>query len=95
MANFLKDAVSSLFLDKKARDKLAKRPPTEKKAARAAQIADIKKKGAHLATPERQELIQQALKAKAAKQQILEDLSDEQRRKLYALAVKSLLKGGQ
>jgi len=42
-------------------------------------------------SPDRQQLIKQALKIRAAKADILDDLSDEQRNKLHDLAVRSLL----
>jgi cation transport regulator ChaB len=42
-------------------------------------------------TPERQALIQEALKVQRAKAKILDDLKDEDKRRLYALAVKKML----
>ena len=46
-------------------------------------------------TPERQELIQHAMKVRTAKAKILDDLSDEHKQKLYALAIKNLLREGR
>ncbi len=42
-------------------------------------------------TPDRRELIRQAMAIRKSKSRILEDLGDEQKRRLYALAVKQLL----
>lgn len=42
-------------------------------------------------TPERRELIRRAMEIRKNKSRILADLGDEEKRKLYALAVKNLL----
>jgi len=42
-------------------------------------------------SPERQQLIQKALRIRAAQATVLDDLSDEQKNKLHDLAVQSLL----
>ncbi len=42
-------------------------------------------------TPERQELINNAMKIHRAKMKILDDLSDEDKKKLYVIAVKAFL----
>ncbi len=43
-------------------------------------------------TPERQELIRGAMKIHRAKMKILDDLSDEDKKKLYVAAVKAFLR---
>ena len=44
-----------------------------------------------LMTPERRKLIEEAMRVHRAKSKILDDLDDEDKRKLYAAAVKAFL----
>lgn len=60
------------------------------KAIRQAQQAMRK-----VATPDRAELIRQAMEVHRAKQTVLAELSDEQRQKLVALALRQLLNEGR
>ncbi|HIJ42731.1 MAG: hypothetical protein QF511_12495 [Rhodospirillales bacterium] len=46
-------------------------------------------------TPERQELIRNAMKIHRAKMKILDDLSDEDKKKLYVAAVRAFLHQGK
>lgn len=59
--------------------------------ARDQAIADAQKDAQGLVTPDRAELIRQAMKVRAAKQTILASLDDETRSKLVAAAMKALL----
>jgi len=59
--------------------------------ARNAAIAQMQDQVKDLITPDRAELIRQAMKVRAAKQTILADLGDEDRARLVALAMKALL----
>jgi len=59
--------------------------------ARNAAIAQVQDQVKDLITPDRAELIRQAMKVRAAKQTILADLGDEDRSRLVALAMKALL----
>lgn len=94
MLGFIGKVLSGLLLDKKARRAL--------KAGRAAQgktrqrtIADAQATMRDVMTPDRAELIRQAMAVRQAKQTILADLSDEQRQKLVAVAMKRLLNEGR
>ena len=59
--------------------------------ARNAAIAQVRDQAKDLITPDRAELIRQAMQVRAAKQTILADLGDEDRARLVALAMKALL----
>ena len=65
-------------------------PSREELNARLEQAADASAKRA--ASPGRQQLIQQALKVRAAKAKMLDELPQEQRLKLQAMAQMSFLK---
>lgn len=95
MFGFIGKALGSLLLDKKARDALKKRRPASGKAGRDAAVAEARAKMAGVMTPERAELIRQAMQVRKAKQAIFADLSDEQRQKLVAVAMKKLLNEGR
>lgn len=66
--------------------------PAQSGPSREQAIADMQAKAKHVMTPERQALIQNALKVHRAKQQILADLDDESRAKLVAMAITTLLR---
>ncbi len=97
--NKLGKAFLSLFLDKKARASLAHKraaqPARGSRNKRDENIQDIQTSTNHVMTPARQQIIQDAMKVRAAKAKVLDDLSDEQKKKLYALAIKSLLNEGR
>lgn len=59
--------------------------------AREQAIAEVQKDAQSLVTPDRAELIRQAMQVRAAKQKILANLDDETRGKLVAAAMKALL----
>ena len=102
----LGNAFKSLFLDKKARDSLKNRPqrpaaphmravqppqaPHPSVEEIHARLEEVDQAVDSKKSPDRQQLIQEALKIRSAKASILEDLSDEQRNKLHDLAVRSL-----
>lgn len=103
----LGNAFKSLFLDKKARESLKNRPQQpaapQMRAAQAlkdphptpeeihARLEEVDQAVGSKKSPDRQQLIKDALKIRSAKASVLEDLSDEQRNKLHDLAVRSLL----
>lgn len=91
MKKFLANALLSLVMDKSARDKLEERRQAGNPAERDQRIDEIKGNVEKLMTPERQELIRNALDVHRAKARILDDLGDEKKQRLYALAVKRLL----
>ncbi|MDH5188482.1 MAG: hypothetical protein OEW37_05940 [Rhodospirillaceae bacterium] len=93
------NAFMSLFLDEKARKSAAQRSAVrakeQKMTTRDREMQALREKVSDVMTPERQELIQHAMKVRTAKAKILDDLSDEHKQKLYALAIKSLLREGK
>lgn len=58
-------------------------------------LATIRANQQRVMTPEREELIRQAMQVRRAKQQILADLDDEQRQKLAAMAIRAFLNEGR
>jgi hypothetical protein len=95
MFRFLGRALSGLVLTKGARQavKTARSKAAAKPAGggKAASIAAMQAQSKNLITPERAELLQHAMKVRSAKQTILANLSDEQRARLVAEAMKRLL----
>ncbi|MTJ83579.1 MAG: hypothetical protein F8N37_21540 [Telmatospirillum sp.] len=67
-------------------------PSTTLSASKAEAIAAAQEEAQALVTPDRAELIRQAMRVRAAKQAILADLDDETRGKLVATAMKALLR---
>ncbi len=63
--------------------------------ARDQAMARIRENQARVMTPERAELIRKAMEVRRAKQQILADLSDEQRQKLAVMAIRAFLNEGK
>ncbi|MCF8479281.1 MAG: hypothetical protein K9H25_02505 [Rhodospirillum sp.] len=63
--------------------------------SRAEAEATIRANQTRLMTPEREQLISNALAVHRAKQKILADLSDEDRRKLMVTAMRALLNEGK
>jgi len=95
---FLTDAVLSLVMDKRAKDKLRamRGEAVSTKQAddeRQAHIRAIRENLDKVVTPDRQKLIQDAMAVHRAQSKIIDDLGDEEKRKLYAIAVKTLLRG--
>jgi hypothetical protein len=102
MFSFLK----TLFLDDKARKALKRAPAMPIKTATSVKAAPVAKRPSppkapakatpspNAATPQRRELIANAMAVHRAKQKILADLSDEDRAKLIAMAIVSFLNEG-
>jgi gas vesicle protein len=66
----------------------------QKRRAASSREQDVRRLAAEVEavmTPERRELIRRAMEIRKNKSRILADLGDEEKRKLYALAVKNLL----
>ena len=90
MFKFVSKALLPLVMDKKARKKLqtlrdskSGSPPDAPPADPQAPPAEKRKM-----TPEREELIRQARAVHRAKAKILDDLSEEDRQKLYDIALR-------
>lgn len=92
MLKMVGNALLSLVMDKGARDRLEQRRRTGATTARGGQIQDLKDTVGRVMTPERQELIRQAMAVQRAKSKIFDDLKDADKQKLYALAIKKLLR---
>lgn len=88
MAGFL----SWLFLGKKSPKKSPGAPHAV--SDRDQQIRNLTATADRVMTPERRELIRQALTIRKTKTKILDDLGDEQKRQLYALAIKTMMRNG-
>ncbi|WP_413204707.1 hypothetical protein [Rhodospirillum sp. A1_3_36] len=70
-------------------------PPEVVGDARTEAMEAIRTNQARIMTPEREKLISDALAVHRAKQKILADLSDEDRRKLMVTAMRALLNEGK
>ncbi len=105
----LGNAFMSLFLDEKARKAAIERGEINKQRRHAQKqarikasnmterertMAEMREKVGDVMTPERQELIAHAMKVRTAKAKILDDLNDEDKQKLYAIAIKAMLREG-
>ncbi|MCW8835786.1 MAG: hypothetical protein OQJ99_05405 [Rhodospirillales bacterium] len=92
-----REAVSNRSASRKtgkpARQRNDASPPSRGGAppSREEDLEALRIKTDHLMTPERKEMLRNAMKVRAAKSKIIEDLDDEQKRKLYAMAMKALL----
>lgn len=85
-------ALRDMFAGKAVVDKPAKKKKKKAKAgSRDAEIGALRKTAKRVMTPERKKLIEDALRVQRAKARILDDLEDEDKRKLYAAAVKAFL----
>ena len=104
MLKFIGKALAGMVLTKEARHaagglaKSAVRTAAQKiqagpdsPDARQQAIAQAQAQGAALVTPDRAELIRQAMAVRAAKQTLLADLNDEDRAKLVATAMRAFL----
>ncbi len=78
-----------------AKGKAVAKAPKPKAGSKDQVISEAREQAKGLLTEERAELIRQAMKVRAAKQTILADLSDEDRAKLVAAAMKALLNEGR
>ncbi|OJX72681.1 hypothetical protein [Magnetospirillum sp. 64-120] len=76
----------------KAAAKVAR--PGAAPSTRDQDIARMQAQVQEFVTPERQALIQNALRVQRAKRQILEELDDESRAKLVAMAITALMREG-
>jgi hypothetical protein len=79
----------SLVMERPAREALRRR-----RAGRHEAIRRIRADAQCVMTPERQARIEDALRVRRAKSRVLRDLKDDDRRRLYALAVKKMLRQG-
>lgn len=70
-------------------------PPAAPEDERAKAIARMQSQVQDFITPERQALIDGAMAVHRAKRQILDELDDESRAKLVAMAITTLLRGQQ
>lgn len=99
MFGFIARALAGVVLTKNARaavkDARDRAAPAAGAKGKAASMAALQSHGKAFVTPERAELLQNALKVRSAKQKILANLSDEQRAKLVGAAVKHLLHGDE
>lgn len=75
---------------KKVGGKQAAAPSAKEQA-----LAQVRAAQGTVVTADRAELIRQAMQIRQAKQQILADLSDDQRARLAALAIRGLLNEGK
>lgn len=98
MANFLTRALMGLFLSKNAQAVLEQRAKAARRAktsVREQALAQVKEQSQSVMTDDRAELIRQAMQVRKAKQMVLADLSDTDRQKLVAMAMKKLLNEGK
>lgn len=103
MFKFLGRAFAGLFLTKEARhvvghvvaDRVGRVGKAGGGTAGRDAAAEAAAEARKLVTPDRAELIRQAMQVRAAKQAILADLDDETRAKLVATAMKALLNEGR
>jgi hypothetical protein len=106
MLKFIGKALAGLVLTKEARQaagglaqsaikqagkKAAHPAPDDKQQA----IAAAQAQAAAIITPDRAELIRQAMQVRAAKQTLLADLNDAERAKLVAAAMRAFLNEGK
>lgn len=96
MASFIRKSMSSLF-GKKGGGKKGKKK-RKKGAAKKTRVASANPPAdpdsPRVMTPQRKKIIEDAMAVQRAKATIFNDLNDEQKQRLYALAVKTLLRQG-
>ena len=92
MLKFVSNALLSLVMEKKAREKLEERRAAKKASTNEVQTADPGANPKRAMTPERQELIRNALAVQRSKANIFDDLTIHQKEKLHALAEKLLVR---
>ncbi len=95
MLKFVSKALLPLFIDKQARKKLESRRASSNgsPADAASPEPETPPDGKREMTPEREELIRQARAVRRSKAKILDDLSEEERQKLYDIALRELRRG--
>jgi len=69
----------------------AKRKIREKAPPRDKQIGALRETAERVMTPERRKLIEEAMRVHRAKSKVLDDLKDDDKKKLYAAAIKAFL----
>lgn len=72
-----------------------KKAPAKPLSARDQAVAQIRRNQDKVMTPQRAELIRNALEVQRAKKAILADLDDEQKQKLVAMALRAFLNEGR
>jgi hypothetical protein len=95
MLRMIGNALLSIVMEKKAIDKLEERRGAATRSTREIQVDGLRDTVGRVMTPERQELIRKAMEVQRAKSQIFDDLKDVDKQRLYALAVKKLLREGR
>ncbi len=91
MLKLLGNALRSMVMEKDARKKLEERRKAGPGPKRGTQVDTPERPPRQAMTPERQELIRQAMEVQRAQSKILDDLGDEDKQRLHALALKHLL----
>ncbi|MBL4615903.1 MAG: hypothetical protein JKY27_13680 [Magnetovibrio sp.] len=69
-------------------------PQLSVKAQLAAKLDEVQNRPKNNGSPDRKQLIQNAMRVRSSKQDILSDLSQEQRLKLQVLAMKAMMPNG-
>jgi hypothetical protein len=101
MLKFIANALLSIVMEKTAREKLLNNHPVQKdqenqpQDSRTEDMQALKENIGRVMTPERQELIRNAMAIQRSKAKVLDDLKDEDKQKLYAIAIKNLLREGR
>ena len=107
MFKFLGKALAGMVLTEDARKAVSGKAPAKGKKGKAVTkagaggeaqseaMAEMQATAKTLLTEDRAELIRNAMKVRAAKQTILADLSDDDRARLVAAAMKALLNEGK
>lgn len=95
MFKFLGKALAGLVLTKQARAAVGGGAGGHGKGGRDKALAEARAQVAGVVTPDRAELIRQAMQVRAAKQTVLANLGDEERARLVATALKALLNEGR
>lgn len=105
MLKFIGKALAGLVLTKEARQaagglaqsalKQAGKKPKPDADDKQQAIAAAQAQAAAIVTPDRAELIRQAMQVRAAKQTLLADLNDADRAKLVATAMRAFLNEGK
>jgi hypothetical protein len=97
MASFIGKSLSSLFgkkKDGKKGKKKRKKGAAKKTRPATTEATSVDPDTPRPMTPERKKIIENAMAVQRAKANIFNDLNDEQKQRLYALAVKTLLRQG-
>ena len=95
MFKLIAKALARLVLTREARRAVVRRVRGAAKQRGGGKPAAAPAQAQDMVTPDRAELIRQAMRVRAAKQTILADLDDETRAKLVATAMRALLNEGR